>query len=131
MDLSLVLDAEQIRHELRGLEGERWGIFVEEPDGLRAEGALQAFERENPLSPPKPLVEAGGVGPALVYGLSLLALHIWTGPSSENGWFERGSADAERIVSHGEWWRVVTALTLHADAAHAVGNALLGGFCLA
>src|SRR5204863_362939 len=36
--------------------------------------------------------------------------------------FERGGADAERIVA-GEWWRTVTALTLHADAPHVIGNA--------
>lgn len=32
-----------------------------------------------------------------------------------------GAADAERICN-GEWWRTVTALTLHADAAHLLGN---------
>ena len=37
-------------------------------------------------------------------------------------WFERGSADAYRILQ-GELWRTVTALTLHADVAHAVSNA--------
>lgn len=128
MDLSLVLDAEQIEHELRSLEEERWGLFVADGDAARAEGALAAFERENPIGASNDEPEAGGVGPALVYGLGLLALHAWTGP--EGPWFEHGSAAAERIV-HGEWFRVLTALTLHADAAHAVGNAVLGGFALA
>jgi membrane associated rhomboid family serine protease len=35
--------------------------------------------------------------------------------------FRAGAAVAERIVA-GEWWRAVTALTLHADAAHLLGN---------
>jgi membrane associated rhomboid family serine protease len=30
-------------------------------------------------------------------------------------------------MRHGEWWRSVTALTLHADAAHFVSNAVIGG----
>src|SRR5207245_504611 len=61
----------------------------------------------------------------------VLAFHVWTGPeSSTSPWFSRGSADAAAIV-RGEWWRTVTALTLHADAGHAVGNAVLGGLLLA
>jgi membrane associated rhomboid family serine protease len=38
-------------------------------------------------------------------------------------WFERGSADAARLMA-GEWWRAITALTLHADVPHLIGNAL-------
>lgn len=41
-------------------------------------------------------------------------------------WLEAGSAEASRILS-GEWWRTITALTLHADGAHVMGNALIGG----
>ena len=41
-------------------------------------------------------------------------------------WFERGSADAVRILA-GEWWRAVTALTLHADAPHLLSNAVAAG----
>src|SRR5262249_36491518 len=39
--------------------------------------------------------------------------------------FRVGSAIAERIVA-GEWWRAVTALTLHANAAHLLGNVSVG-----
>ena len=38
-------------------------------------------------------------------------------------WFERGSADADRILL-GELWRTVTALTLHANLAHVLSNAI-------
>lgn len=41
-------------------------------------------------------------------------------------WVERGSAEAWAILD-GQWWRVFTALTLHADGAHVVGNAVIGG----
>lgn len=41
-------------------------------------------------------------------------------------WLDHGSAEAIRILS-GEWWRMFTALTLHGDGAHVVGNALIGG----
>jgi membrane associated rhomboid family serine protease len=70
------------------------------------------------------------VAAGLVLFLGILALHVWTGPDSAGSeWFAKGSADAKAIV-HGQWWRVITALTLHADAGHAVGNALLGGVLL-
>ena len=38
-------------------------------------------------------------------------------------------ADADRIL-RGEWFRVVTALSLHADLSHALGNAIVGGLLL-
>jgi membrane associated rhomboid family serine protease len=44
-------------------------------------------------------------------------------------WFERGSADAERILL-GELWRTVTALSLHADLPHVLANALFGALFL-
>ena len=53
----------------------------------------------------------------------MLAIHVWTGPQSAgSNWFERGSADAAAIL-RGEWWRTVTALTLHGDALKIALNA--------
>lgn len=37
-----------------------------------------------------------------------------------------GSADSALILD-GEWWRLVTALTLHADMLHLLGNLFIGG----
>jgi membrane associated rhomboid family serine protease len=134
MDLSLVLDQEGIAHELRSMGAEQWAVLIEDLDALRAEAAVAAFERENPLlpsRPERPRSSAGAVACGLVFFLSLLAMHVWTGPDSAGSeWFSRGSADAAAIL-RGEWWRTVTALTLHGDAAHAVGNAVLGGLLLA
>lgn len=41
---------------------------------------------------------------------------------------EAGSLDVKIIHEKGEWWRVLTALTLHADAAHLIGNLGMGCF---
>ena len=63
-----------------------------------------------------------GVG----FGLALLGLYALTGERADGHLlFARGSADAARILA-GEWWRCVTALCLHADLPHALGNALAG-----
>jgi len=134
MDLSLVLDQEGIPHQLRSAGEEQWALLIEDGDAARAEAAVAAFERENPPPPPRQdrlHVPASAVACGLIFFLSLLALHVWTGPDSAGSpWFARGSADAAAIL-RGEWWRTVTALTLHGDAGHAVGNAVLGGLLLA
>jgi membrane associated rhomboid family serine protease len=68
-----------------------------------------------------PVRGAAVVGVAV--GLLLIGFFAVTGTRAGRSiWFERGGADAERIVA-GEWWRTVTALTLHADAPHVIGNA--------
>jgi rhomboid protease GluP len=63
-------------------------------------------------------------GVAICSALLLFFLH--TGPRDfDVAWFQRGGADAERILL-GELWRTVTALTLHADFGHVLSNALCG-----
>jgi membrane associated rhomboid family serine protease len=134
MDLSLVLDQEGIAHEVRRLGDELWAIQIDDKDAGRAEAAVAAFERENPLEVrrPEPVhTTAGAVACGLVFSFALLTMYVWTGPDSAGSpWFERGSADAAAIL-RGECWRAVTALTLHGDAGHVAGNAVLGGLLLA
>jgi len=92
----------------------------------RALASLSAYERENPRQRAErvePMKSANWlVGVAV--GLTLLIFFSitvqWLPALS---WFPRGSADAERILQ-GELWRAVTALTLHADVAHALSNAI-------
>jgi membrane associated rhomboid family serine protease len=133
MDLSLVLDGEEIPHELREVAEAQWALLISDGvDAARAEAAVSAFERENPIAPRPPREEPApwdGVAAGVIFLLALLALHVWTGPQSDNAWFARGSAEAAAIL-RGQWWRAITALTLHADAGHAAGNALLGGLLL-
>src|SRR5437867_4151193 len=58
--------------------------------------------------------------------LLLIGLFAITGSrAGRSEWFQHGGADATRMMA-GEWWRAVTALTLHADAPHLLGNALAG-----
>ena len=58
--------------------------------------------------------------------LALVAFYAVTGPASgSSAWFTQGTASSERIL-HGELWRTVTALTLHADSMHVFGNAISG-----
>jgi membrane associated rhomboid family serine protease len=134
MDLSLVLEQEGIPHELHRVEEARWALQIDEVDAVRAQAAIAAFERENQPEAPRPEVLhplTGAVACGIAFALGLVAMYLRTGPESAGSpWFERGSADAAAIL-RGEWWRAVTALTLHADAGHVAGNAVLGGILLA
>jgi len=59
-------------------------------------------------------------------GLALLLAFGWTGDRESGGVaFARGSAEAESILA-GEWWRCITALTLHADLGHVLSNFFAG-----
>jgi rhomboid protease GluP len=102
-------------------------LSVPEEDMNRARTALSAYESENP---PKLTDEIEPIGSAhsflasAVAGLLILAFFsvtVLTNPTMS--WFERGSADADKVLN-GEFWRTVTALTLHADVAHALSNAI-------
>jgi membrane associated rhomboid family serine protease len=58
----------------------------------------------------------------------LVAFYLFTGPwSLKSGWFVNGAVSGRQILENGEWWRLVTALTLHADVMHIFGNVLIGG----
>lgn len=56
---------------------------------------------------------------ATFHNVTLLDIRLPGGKVPD--WTGAGACDAARVAS-GEWWRAVTALTLHADAAHLLSN---------
>jgi membrane associated rhomboid family serine protease len=126
---AVVLAAADIPHRLhRLLDG--WALIVQAPDAAAAMESLDAYDRENAgegadrgdaVAPSRPVTLAG-----VYVALLLIGLFAITGSrEGHSEWFQRGSADATRMMA-GEWWRAVTALTLHADVPHLLGNALAG-----
>ncbi|MGE5058726.1 MAG: rhomboid family intramembrane serine protease [Betaproteobacteria bacterium] len=93
----------------------------------RARAVLSVYESENPKKPAEslePTQTAGSLVGSTVAGILILLFFIITDISNSTmAWFERGSADAQQILN-GEFWRTVTALTLHADVVHALSNAI-------
>lgn len=136
-DWTLVLASAGIAHDLRqeenpspapGARPARWALSVEEADRRAARAALDAFDAETSAAAE---AAASAVpsweGPSAL-GLSvalLLAVFYVVAGSREapepSAWFRAGSASAELIL-HGQWWRAVTAMTLHADLLHLCGN---------
>jgi len=122
--VSLVLAAEGIAHRVANVEG-RWFVGLDAADLARAESALELTARENaPELAPRPAQEPEVETLAAFWiALALVGFYAWTGPWDPGVvWFERGAADAHRI-GLGELWRTITALTLHSDPGHVLGNA--------
>lgn len=129
LDCSLVLSAVGIDHQIDRHAGV---IFVRRSSGSRAMSEVQAFREENrdwppPSERPQPFVRNSG-WPSLLMIIGLILIHAASGPwASESTWFQDGAVSSEAILKQGQWWRLVTALTLHADQGHLMGNCLIGG----
>lgn len=129
-DWALVLAAEGLAPRVwRADEG--YAVGVAPADCERGLAALDHYEYENAARHDPPITAAPPAHPlALRTGLSisasLLLFFLYTGARRPGvSWFERGSAEAERILA-GEYWRLATALSLHADLAHVAANAVVG-----
>jgi rhomboid protease GluP len=133
LDASLVLSSQGIKHWIE-FDGAQFILTLEEQDRARALENLRAYETENEGF----LVsgDAAGVPPVEVYLSPLLHLLIpvgvffWVGSKPWGDWLtQRGGADAHLILQ-GQWWRCLTATTLHVDHEHLMGNMLSGFFIL-
>ncbi|TVQ96429.1 MAG: rhomboid family intramembrane serine protease [Desulfovibrionales bacterium] len=126
---ALVLAAAGIPYRFRR-SGWGWTLEVLERDAPRAALEIEQFNLENPLledhrqlasqsSPPAPLTLTG-----VAAALLLLVFHLVTSrDGAHEAMIMEAGAHAARILD-GEYWRTVTALTLHADARHLAGNML-------
>ncbi len=128
-EVSLVLTAVDIDHRLI-FDGHHWGLWVPGERREAAASQLDAYCRENRFRRLRPQEVLNTVDSGWFGVLGYLAV-IWLLPTLEAqqvfGWDWRvaGGMDAERVLE-GEWWRTITAMTLHADLAHIVANSLFG-----
>jgi membrane associated rhomboid family serine protease len=127
---SLVLKAMNIDHlVVERIDGCHLLVPVNEITRARRELALYAAENSQPRAAPLPLPPVDrGLTAALAFPLSILVMFlIEANYAFGRDWISAGESAAGRVWA-GEWWRVITALTLHADLAHVVGNAVFGAF---
>jgi membrane associated rhomboid family serine protease len=101
-------------------------LLVAAPDAARAQATLDAYDDENRPTPARaPMPEYGAGSAAAVLTALLCLVFVVSGPRADgHALFAVGAADAARIQT-GEWWRAVTALTLHADFPHILSNAVV------
>lgn len=133
MACSLVLSSVGISHRVSGTTG-RLFLQVNAEDLHAARYEIETYQAENANWPPKPDNSLKSYEPLLQPPTLLLigALALFytvTGPwSGDSSWFSSGAGDAGKILQNHEYYRLVTALTLHADTSHLLGNCFFGGF---
>ncbi len=126
MDWSLVLVSQGIETTIAQPEkGAGWGLLVAPHDCEKALDAIRQYRIENRGWPwqqqvfkPGFLFDWGSLAWVI-----LLVFFFWL--STRLDLHSAGIMDSVRI-SHGQWWRLFTAIWLHADLAHLGSNATLG-----
>jgi membrane associated rhomboid family serine protease len=133
---ALVLAAEGFEPTIiRCQEGFRVEVAPERmPDALRILAAWQQEREERAQRVRLPPVRSAStleVATAYAMALSLLSFHLGLEYSNRYDALLRAGANRANLVLDGEFWRLVTSLTLHSDLPHVLGNTFFGGFFLA
>jgi membrane associated rhomboid family serine protease len=128
-ELSLVLIARNVPFQRRS--GQRgWELWVPLAHAPEAATELTLYRHENAREVgARPLAEIGdGRRGVAVYVATLLAVFVALHADLFYlDWLGAGRLDAGAVLA-GEWWRTVTALTLHIELAHLGGNLVFGTF---
>jgi membrane associated rhomboid family serine protease len=132
---ALVLDARSIPCCLLHPEPSVWELRVPPEQLERALSEITAYEEKNlgwppPLPPPRPMVENSLATLSVLILLATFHNIITIDPLLPGGirpdWLAAGSFRTD-LVMDGQWWRLITPLTLHRDVAHLLGNLAIGG----
>jgi membrane associated rhomboid family serine protease len=125
-EYSLMFEARGIEHKTAEEENS-WVLSVPVEIRHRAYDELSRYSVERGVKRSVPEVVQAHPGSALgvfVYVVILLLTAYCAGNATFGAdWISMGSLDAG---ARGEWWRAVTALTLHLDQEHLLGNVLFG-----
>lgn len=128
-DRSLVLQSLDIAYEVIEDDG-RYLLVVPEAVAERAKYELWQYETENRAAPPEPekitpvYQEALWGVAGYIAVISMVA--VLAGEVAFNrDWLAAGRVDG-MLIRHGEWWRNITALTLHSGLPHFAGNVVFG-----
>ncbi|HEY3516257.1 MAG TPA: rhomboid family intramembrane serine protease [Gammaproteobacteria bacterium] len=128
-ELALVLTARNVPFQRQaGLRG--WELWVPLADAPTAATELTLYRHENAKAiGTRPLEEVGAGRPGVVWYVATLlgvffALHV---DLFQRDWLAAGRLQAGPFWD-GEWWRAVTALTVHRDLDHLGGNLAFGAF---
>ena len=132
MDWSLALLSQGIEPVIEHIpEAGAWALSVPLAEHARALAIIQQYRIENrgwpwrrELAVPDFVFDAG----SLVWVL-LITAFFWL--SEADASFKAAGLMDVAAVSRGQWWRLVTAVFLHADVAHLATNAAIGFVLLA
>lgn len=123
-----MLDAKGLSYE-RADSGKECVLMVEPAiaQAARDELARYVAERRIPRATPAPAMPyPGSMLGAAGYAVILILVAYCAGIQLFGvDWFEAGALNSDTGAA-GEWWRSLTALTLHVDQEHLLGNLLFG-----
>lgn len=127
-EYALVLQAMGIPAALVNEAGESV-LVVHSSVAPRAADELSRYVDENVGWPPRDELYSNpeaGAYEAATYGLLALLLFFFQQSRALSfDWFREGHAQAG-LIQDGEWWRAITALSLHGDLSHVLSNILFG-----
>jgi len=127
-DRALVLAAVQIPFQIVD-DVLSCALLVPAEFSAQAMDELMQYDDENPpviARKPIPIIYQNAVPGLLGYALIICSVAaIVTSVSLAQDWYVAGRVDGA-LIRAGEWWRTVTALTLHAGLQHLVGNLAFG-----
>jgi membrane associated rhomboid family serine protease len=127
----LVILAMRHAYWVNPLENGAGFALMAEPEQVTAiQREISAYDREQFRPAPRIADETdvfqhdAGWGLYAVWMLALVLVFLWQ--HSNPGVADRFASSSTGLFSRGEWWRPFTALFLHADASHLIGNLLSG-----
>lgn len=126
-DWSLVLLSQGIESMIvAGEEGRGWALQVKQTEYSSSLQILKQYQLENrsrrwPATIPWPEVKFDWTSLAWVVGLICFHWMASVSPTAQDA----GVMDSKAVLA-GQWWRVFTAMTLHADIGHLVENLSIG-----
>lgn len=128
MDWSLVLVSQGIESIVdHDAEGGTWRLIVPDVDRARALEAIRLYVRENRGGPwRQELPWTGLVFDWRCVVWFLLLMLLYAVEATGHGDLRQLGMMNGLAVKGGEWWRAVTAVTLHGDLAHLAANVTTG-----
>lgn len=113
-----------------------WQLLLPSELMVKAMEELRVYEEKNrnwpPAAPPYRPIRENSLATlsvlillATFHNITRLNIPLFDYPVPD--WLDLGSAKVH-LIRYGEWWRLITALTLHADWLHLISNLTIGGF---
>ena len=129
---ALVLLSVGIPHQVVTDRSAQFALVVPATVAEKAKFEIWEYEQENQLTRGKRRFIAPNYEkslPGVIGYLIVIVLVAWLAEINAFGhdWLAAGRIDGV-LLRDGEWWRAITALTLHGDLKHILGNMIFGAF---
>lgn len=131
----LVLHSVGIPYDVVG-DGTRCMLVVPDAQAEKAKFELWEYQQENrprPRPAPRFELQQHNPVPGVIAYILVICFVAWLAGEAvfNRNWLAAGRVDGV-LIRNGEWWRTITALTLHSGLKHLAGNLVFGvGFGLA